>query len=75
MMNLPDKKLQYYGQWGGNPQGRKEDTSRCRYEVFPTTGFPIPHQCNQKEVMVIKGGFVSNMQNNIPLIIKNKERN
>ena len=50
MMNLPDKKLQYYGQWGGNPQGRKEDTSRCRYEVFPTTGFPIPHQCNQKEV-------------------------
>ena len=70
MMNLPDKKLQYYGQWSGNPQGRKEDTSRCRYEVFPTTGFPIPHQCNRKRGYGYKGWFCKQHAKQYPINYK-----
>ena len=37
-----------YGKWAGNKAGVIEDMSLCTEEVYPTTGFGIPHQCNRK---------------------------
>lgn len=57
MLGLPKEELYRYGQWAGNPNGRKEDVSCCRYEVWPNTRFSIPYQCNRKRGHGYKGWF------------------
>jgi len=57
MLGLPKEELERYGQWAGNPNGKKEDVSCCRYEVWPNTRGPIPHQCNRKRGYGYKGWF------------------
>jgi len=37
-----------YGQWAGDPQGKKEDPKRCIEEVWPQIGRWNPYQCSRK---------------------------
>jgi len=36
-----------YGDWAGNPQGRKFTPDQCAYELWPDR-YPSTHQCTQK---------------------------
>lgn len=42
--------LRRYNKWAGNPNGNKEDASRCVMSVTPNErgGFAHAHQCNRK---------------------------
>lgn len=42
--------LRRYNKWAGNPNGHKEDVSRCIVSVTPNErgGFAHSHQCNRK---------------------------
>ena len=37
-----------YGQWVGNPKGRRQDPTKCIEEVWPSNGGWIPYQCTRK---------------------------
>lgn len=37
-----------YGDWAGNPGGKKPDFTRCAVEVYPNERGAIPHQCSNK---------------------------
>ena len=49
--------FRYYGTWAGNPNGIKEDTSRCIYEVWESGRSFISHQCSRKRGYGIDGVF------------------
>lgn len=42
------EKLRIYGAWAGQPQGTKEDITRCIWEVWSRNGGWIPSQCDRK---------------------------
>lgn len=73
MLGLPKEELYRYGVWGGNPQGRKEDTTRCRCEVWPNERGSIPHQCNRKRGFGYKGWFCKQHAKTYPVNYKNNE--
>lgn len=45
-MDDPKPKGYRYGKWAGEPKGRAERLTDCRYQVFPPRG--IHHQCNRR---------------------------
>lgn len=57
MLGLPKEELYRYGTWAGNPKGSAEDTTRCRYEVWPNERGLIPHQCRRKRGHGYRGWF------------------
>ena len=36
-----------YGEWAGNPEGRKYKAGYCAYEIWSLGGW-VPFQCNRK---------------------------
>ena len=57
MLGLPPETEHVYGKWAGRPATIKEDTSRCRYEVWPNERGGFPHQCCKKKGKGYKGWF------------------
>jgi hypothetical protein len=49
--------LRRFEQWAGNPKGVSEDETRCRGEVWPTSGLWIPYQCLRKRGHGLNGWF------------------
>jgi hypothetical protein len=73
MLGLSSEELYRYGTWAGNPKGQKEDVTCCRYEVWPNTCSPIPHQCNRKRGYGYKGWFCAQHAKFYPVDYKGKE--
>lgn len=57
MAELTSLHKEKYGDWAGNPNGRKPDPERCAQEVWPNERGAIPSQCARKRGHGPEGAF------------------
>ncbi len=48
--------MRRYGNWAGNPDGKPEDTTRCKAEVRGDNAWPTYRQCGRRRIDGL-GGF------------------